>query len=168
MRKRHTSGMSCTDANFQGKIIFLNWERFEPTNHFISRLSKIVWVNAVMNRTVVDRNWRFHNLSGSHLQKTLKLTTAQVVETSVTVNNSPIQDNVHPDDHAQPTYEYSWSYFLLSRFYRGVVEQRIRKSGKEVVDLGRSYGGTIRFIWEDSFYLLWNVKINSSFVHVTG
>ena len=37
---------------------------------------------------------------------TLKMTTAQVVETSVTVNNnSPIQDYVHLDDHAQPTYE---------------------------------------------------------------
>ena len=34
----------------------------------------------------------------------LKMTTAQVVETSVTVNNnSPIQDYVHPDDHTQPT-----------------------------------------------------------------
>ena len=30
-------------------------------------------------------------------------TTAQVVETSVTVNkNSPIQDYVHPDDQTQP------------------------------------------------------------------
>ena len=34
---------------------------------------------------------------------TLKMTTAQVVETSVTVNNnSPIQDYVHPDDETQP------------------------------------------------------------------
>ena len=34
------------------------------------------------------------------------LCTAQVVETSVTVNsNSPIQDNVHPDDQTQPTFE---------------------------------------------------------------
>ena len=33
----------------------------------------------------------------------LKMTTAQVVETSVTVNNnSPIQDYVHPDDQTQP------------------------------------------------------------------
>ena len=32
------------------------------------------------------------------------MTTAQVVETSVTVtNNSPIQDYVLPDDHTQPT-----------------------------------------------------------------
>ena len=37
------------------------------------------------------------------LTLTLKMTTAQVVETSVTVNNnSPIQDYVHPDDQAQP------------------------------------------------------------------
>ena len=34
------------------------------------------------------------------------MTTAQVVETSVTVNNnSPIQDYVHPDDHTQPFYD---------------------------------------------------------------
>ena len=33
---------------------------------------------------------------------TLKVTTAQVVETSVIVNNIPIQDYVHPDDQTQP------------------------------------------------------------------
>ena len=34
------------------------------------------------------------------------MTAAQVVETSVTVNNhSPIQDYVHPDDQTQPTLE---------------------------------------------------------------
>ena len=33
------------------------------------------------------------------------MTTAQVVETSVTVNNSPIQDYVHADDQTQPTFE---------------------------------------------------------------
>ena len=37
---------------------------------------------------------------------TLKMTTPQVDETSVTVNkNSPIQDYVHPDDQTQPTFE---------------------------------------------------------------
>ena len=36
----------------------------------------------------------------------LKMTTAEAVETSVTViNNSPIQDYVHPDDQTQPTFE---------------------------------------------------------------
>ena len=40
------------------------------------------------------------------LSLTLKMTTAQVVETSVTVkNNSPIQDYVHPDDQTQATYK---------------------------------------------------------------
>ena len=40
------------------------------------------------------------------LTLTLKMTTAQVVETSVTVNNnSPIQDYVHRDDQTQPTFE---------------------------------------------------------------
>ena len=40
------------------------------------------------------------------LTLTLKMSTAQVVETSVTVNNnSPIQDYVHPDDQTQPTFE---------------------------------------------------------------
>ena len=40
------------------------------------------------------------------LTLTLKMTTAQVVETSITVNNnSPIQDYVHPDDQTQPTLE---------------------------------------------------------------
>ena len=33
------------------------------------------------------------------------MTTAQVVETSVTINNnSPVQDYVHPDDQTQPTF----------------------------------------------------------------
>ena len=40
------------------------------------------------------------------LALTLKMTTSQVVEMSVTVNNnSPIQDYVHPDDQTQPTFE---------------------------------------------------------------
>ena len=42
------------------------------------------------------------------LTLTLKMTTAKVVETSVTANNnSPIQDYVHPYDQTQPTYEMS-------------------------------------------------------------
>ena len=38
------------------------------------------------------------------------MTTAQVVETSVTVNNSPIQDYVHPDDQTQPTNSYAIAF----------------------------------------------------------
>ena len=45
-------------------------------------------MNVVLNRTL-----------------TLKMTTSQVVETSVTVNNnSPIQDYVHLDDQTHPTF----------------------------------------------------------------
>ena len=40
------------------------------------------------------------------LTLTLKMTTAQVVETSVTINNNnPIQDYVHPGDQTLPTFE---------------------------------------------------------------
>ena len=40
------------------------------------------------------------------LTLTLNMTTAQVVETSVSVNNdSPIQDYVYPDDQTEPTFE---------------------------------------------------------------
>ena len=46
-----------------------------------------------------------------HVPLRLKMTTAQVVETSVTVNNnSPIQDYVHPDDQTQPTFEMSLGF----------------------------------------------------------
>ena len=33
------------------------------------------------------------------------MNTAQVVKTSVTVNNSPIQGYVHPSDQTQPTFK---------------------------------------------------------------
>ena len=34
-----------------------------------------------------------------------KMTTAQVVEVSVTINNGPSQYYIHPEDHAKPTQE---------------------------------------------------------------
>ena len=43
------------------------------------------------------------------------MTTAQVVETSVTVNNdSPIQDYVHPDDQTQPFEYCQYSSYLFT------------------------------------------------------
>ena len=49
-------------------------ERFEPRSHFKSRLSLIVRMNVVLNRTVVvDSDWRFDNLCGSHLQSQSEL-----------------------------------------------------------------------------------------------
>ena len=44
----------------------------------------------------------------------LRMATAQVVETSVTVNNSPIQDYVHPDDRTPPNYEMTPGLILFA------------------------------------------------------
>ena len=55
------------------------------------------------------------------LTLTLKMTTAQVVETSVTVNNnSPIQDYVHPHDQTQPTFEMTPGFkpFTLMNLFK--------------------------------------------------
>ena len=38
---------------------------------------------------------------------------AQVVEMSVTINNSPIQNYVHPDDHPQPIHEMIFTFAFL-------------------------------------------------------
>ena len=52
------------------------------------------------------------------LTLTLKMTTAQVVETSVTVNNnSPIQDYVHSDDQTQPTFEMTPGFIHFTVSY---------------------------------------------------
>ena len=47
------------------------------------------------------------------LTLTLKMTTAQVVEMSVTVNNNS-QDYVHPDDQTQPTFEMTPEFKLFT------------------------------------------------------
>ena len=63
----------------------------------------IVRLNVVLNRTVVLTVTDVSTTCGVVIFR-VKMTTAQVVETSVTVNNnSSIQDYVHPDDHTQPT-----------------------------------------------------------------
>ena len=120
---------------------------------FKRRLSLIVRVNIALNRrtAVVDTDWHFDNLCGSHLQsqselyhvswwyyilwlliwlvnkvkmsssyniltlwlphRLSKMTTTQVVETSVTVNNnSPIQDYVHLDNQTQPTLQMTLGF----------------------------------------------------------
>ena len=47
------------------------------------------------------------------LTLTLKISTTQVVKTSVTVNNSPVQEFIHKDDRAPPTYVS----FLFSSYF---------------------------------------------------
>ena len=61
-----------------------------------------VQVNIVLNRTIViDKSLPFQQSVVFIFRVTLKMNTAQVVETSVTVNN---QDHVHSGNHTQPTY----------------------------------------------------------------
>ena len=43
-------------------------------------------------------------------EMTQKMTKAQVVETSVTINNSPFQDYAHPDDHSPSTFEMTFGF----------------------------------------------------------
>ena len=59
--------------------------------------------NAMRSNSILEHECIVANI----ITLTLKMSTTQVVETSVTVNNnnSPIQDYVHPDYQTQPTFE---------------------------------------------------------------
>ena len=58
------------------------------------------WPIRLTTRDIYTIYWR------STIHLTLKMTSAQVVETSVKVtSNSPSQDYTHPDDHNLPTYD---------------------------------------------------------------
>ena len=58
----------------------------------------------------------FKQNQGSPDKITLKMTTTQVVEMSVNVNNnSPIQDYVHPDNQTQPTHEMTSGFKPFTR-----------------------------------------------------
>ena len=46
-----------------------------------------------------DQRHKYH-----HLRTTLKMTNAQAVETSVTNNNSLLNDYLHPDDQTRQTF----------------------------------------------------------------
>ena len=48
-------------------------------------------------------------------------TGAQVVETSDTVNNSPIQDYVHPDDQTQTTFILLLVFYYSTKITLGVL-----------------------------------------------
>ena len=61
-------------------------------------------------KILIQLTW-YHSTDVIQLTFTLKMTTTQVVETSVTVNNNiPIQDYIHPDDHPQPPYEMTFRF----------------------------------------------------------
>ena len=76
--------------------------------------------NQVNNQSLIPSNVVIQ------LTLTPKMTTAQVVETSVTKNNnSPIRDYVHPDDHTQPTYEMTPTFHSRARWRIFTTKTRI-------------------------------------------
>ena len=62
-------------------------------------------------KILIQLTW-YHSSDMIQRTLTLKMTTTQVVETSVTVNNNiPIQDYIHPwDDHPQPPYKMTFRF----------------------------------------------------------
>ena len=61
---------------------------------------------SVFRRTDREQYTRSNAFSVEQLTLTLKMATAQVIETPVTVNNnSAIQDYLHPDDQTHPTLD---------------------------------------------------------------
>ena len=55
---------------------------------------------------------------------TLKMTTAQVVETSVTVTNSSFQNYTHPDDHTKQTTDTpGLKPFTILKFCYDILQQ---------------------------------------------
>ena len=77
MRDKRTPKGVCGEARF-------NWQ---TTN------------NICRNLTDQSGQWPEFNTINSNVG----ITTAQVVKTSVTLNNSPIEDYIHLEDHIQPT-----------------------------------------------------------------
>ena len=68
------------------------------------------------------RNGCFRRLLPGWLGGTvIHISTAQVIETSVTVINSHIQDYVHPDDHTQPTYEMTPGQLYTSLLLKSLI-----------------------------------------------
>ena len=79
----------------------LNWQ---STNNITTSLT-----NHINDQSIYTTHWRYTN----HL--TLKMTSAQVVETSVNVTlNSPSQDYTHPDDRTPLSYVNYMQCTLLS------------------------------------------------------
>ena len=66
---------------------------------FKSWLSLMVWVNVVLNRTVVvDNDWRFDNLCGSHRQSQIKETKTKFLLIQSTLALRTPRYNGHPDN----------------------------------------------------------------------
>ena len=83
--------------------------------------------------------WRW--LPSSDFDSDSLTPTAQVVETSVTVNNnSPIQDYVHPDDQTQPTFEMTPGFkpFTVFRYCSNACPQCHKERHRNLSNIWQS------------------------------
>ena len=75
------------------------------------------------------------------------MTTTQVVETSVTVNNnSPIQDYVHLNDQTQPTFEIIRSVTIFLKFLNDYKPFSLKTTLKQIYE---TFGEPVYRILED-------------------
>ena len=75
------------------------------------------------------------------------MTTAQVVETSVTVNNnSPIQDYVHLNDQSQTTFEIIRSVTIFLKFLNDYKPFSLKTTLKQIYE---TFGEPFYRILED-------------------
>ena len=76
--------------------------------------------NQINNQSIVK------SIDVIQLTLTLKMTAAQVVETSVTVNNnSPIQNYVHLDNQIQPTFETTPGFKPSQNFLKLLLTHKL-------------------------------------------
>ena len=103
-------------------------ERFEPRTHFKSRLSLIVRVNVILNRTVVvDSDWRFdNNLCVSHLQSQSELYHVVLKVSCITWSSYPnqifIQCGLRYSALSSTTKTSATSEGLSSKWIRDVLK----------------------------------------------
>ena len=94
--------------------------RKHPFLHAHRRRGDVSWGRPQRRRAW--RNGCFRRLLPGWLGGTvIHISTAQVIETSVTVNNSHIQDYVHLDDHTQPTYEMTPGQLYTSLLLKSLI-----------------------------------------------
>ena len=85
------------------RFAFRNSQLVTPTCNLHFDLHTTQCIGSMLQSSLIGQKAQFLNQSLDHL--TLKMTSAQVVETSVKVTpNSPSQDYTHPDDHNLRTY----------------------------------------------------------------
>ena len=97
----------------------IHWIDLYPLNSTIG-FHNIYPVDSTIQRLDNPGQVKNHSIIPStdvrQLTLTLKMTTAQVVETPVTVNhNSPIQDYVSPNDQTQPTFKMTPGFKLSQK-----------------------------------------------------